>query len=127
VEYIKIAQVADFQPGTRKSFRILAKHVALFRHEDGRFHAIESGCKHAHADLMQGRMEGSVATCPRHQWMYDMHTGECLRGNGVALRRHAVRIEEGNILIGITPQHEWELEDNEEDEFDLNDEVCQEG
>ncbi len=103
MDFIRIAKTADFEGVSMRSYRILGRHVGVFREADGAFRAMEVGCRHQNADLTQAGLRGNVATCPRHGWQYNLATGECLKGDGQALRPYHCRVEGGNILISALP------------------------
>ena len=71
--------------------------------KDGSFYAIETGCKHQGADLLKGKIESGTATCPRHDWEYDLETGECINHDSPKLRQYALKIEGNDIKISLTP------------------------
>ncbi len=106
MDFIKIGKINDFTDKHIKSYTIMGKKVGIVRQDDGEFFAIEVGCKHQNADLTEGKLEGLVATCPRHQWKYDLTTGECLNHQSTPLRRYALRFEGDNILISLFPVEE---------------------
>ncbi len=89
-----------------KSFRILARHVGIFKAEDGSFYAMESGCQHQQADLTLGHIKGDVVTCYRHGWRYNLRTGECLEGDAKPLRRYGLRVEGEFLYITRGPLSE---------------------
>ncbi len=103
MDFIKIAKINDFENKHIKSYSIMGKKIGVVREDNGEFFAIEVGCKHQRADLTDGLIEGMVVTCPRHQWKYDLSTGKCLNHESVDLRRHALKIEDGNIYICLSP------------------------
>lgn len=53
--------------------------IAVIR-VDGRLHAIRDACPHAGASLVDGPLEGSIITCPRHGSQFDVTTGARERG-----------------------------------------------
>ncbi|MFT5728311.1 MAG: nitrite reductase/ring-hydroxylating ferredoxin subunit [Desulforhopalus sp.] len=103
MNFIKIAKIIDFEHKHIKSYSVMGKKIGVVREDNGDFFAIEVGCKHQSADLTKGPINGMVVTCPRHQWMYDLSTGKCLNHESVDLRRHAMKIEDGNIFISLSP------------------------
>lgn len=103
MSFIPAARVADFENITRKSLAILGKRLLLMKNDDGTFRCIEIQCKHQGADLSQGKWEGTVVTCPRHGWKYDLATGECLNHESSPLREHEVRLEGDRILVSARP------------------------
>lgn len=100
---IRLARVEEFGVKDLRSFRILGRHVGVFREADGSFRAMEMGCRHQNADLTQGDIKGNVVTCKWHGWRYDLRTGECLHGSGSRLRHYECRVEDGHIFISAQP------------------------
>lgn len=84
--------------------RLLGKPIGILEIADGRIIARELSCKHQGADLGGGDREGSLITCPRHGWRYDLATGECvIPADGVSLREHPVAVDDGVVWVGLTP------------------------
>ncbi len=100
---IRLTRVEDFGEKNPRSFRILGRHVGVFRETDGSFRAMEIGCRHQNADLTQGVIKDNIVTCTWHGWQYDLRTGECLRGSGSRLRHYACKVEDGHIWISAGP------------------------
>jgi len=106
VDYIKIAKVKDFKKESIKSFSVMGKKIGIFKQQDSSFRAIEVSCKHQGADLTKGEIVGSIATCHRHQWKYDLVTGKCLTNPSPDLRKYGVKVEGEDILITLLPLEE---------------------
>jgi nitrite reductase/ring-hydroxylating ferredoxin subunit len=100
---IRLIRVEEFGEKTLRSFRILGRHVGVFRAADGSFRAMEMGCRHQNADLTQGFIKDHVVTCNWHGWQYDLRTGECLHGSGGRLRHYECSVQDGHIWISAQP------------------------
>ena len=100
---IRIARVADFERTSMRSYKILARPVGIFKEGSGRFRAMEVGCKHQNADLLQGQLHGDVVTCPWHGWKYNLKTGECLWGSSACLRPYALEVRGDDIYVSLRP------------------------
>ncbi len=98
-QFIRLANIGEFKSRKIKSFQILGKFVAIVKNTDGSFYATEIACKHNNADLTTGQFRGDFVTCPRHGWVYNIRTGECLNQRSTPLRRHALRIEGEDIYV----------------------------
>jgi uncharacterized protein YbjT (DUF2867 family)/nitrite reductase/ring-hydroxylating ferredoxin subunit len=68
-------RVSDIPPGTGR----LVGKLAVFN-VGGTFCATQDKCPHAGGPLSQGKLEGSVVTCPWHRSQFDVGTGEVVRG-----------------------------------------------
>ncbi|HXF56775.1 MAG TPA: Rieske (2Fe-2S) protein [Actinomycetota bacterium] len=76
--------------------------VAVFN-VDGTLHALDGRCLHRGGPLAEGLVRDAVVTCPWHWWRYDLRTGERLGAPWLRLRRHPVRVEDGQILVEVPP------------------------
>ena len=103
MRFLKIAKVDDFDGQRLRTYRVIARSVGIFKEPDGSFYAIEMLCKHQNADLSAGQINGDVATCPRHGWQYNIRTGECLTNPSTPLRRFALKVEDGDIYVSMSP------------------------
>ena len=102
-EYITVAKIIDFKNVSIRSYCFLGKKIGIIKRQDGSFQAIEIACKHQGADLTAGKIENYIATCHRHQWQYNLLTGECLNHDSPPLRRYPLIIEQGIIKIALVP------------------------
>ena len=73
-DWVRVAAVIDFLPGTRRVLEVDGVQVAVFHLEDG-FHAIEDVCTHDGGELAVGQLEGCEIICPRHGARFDLRTG----------------------------------------------------
>lgn len=108
-EYISITTVQEYLSRPLHSYRILGRRIGIFTDEDGSYYALETSCKHQGADLLAGEVRDAVAICPRHQWRYDLRSGECLSHPSPPLRRYAV-IADGETLKMAAPSGDDSLD-----------------
>jgi len=113
---IRIAKKADFASRNRRSYRIVGRWVGVFRERDGSFRAMETACRHANVNLMEGLFDGDEVVCPAHGWKYNWRTGECIWGGPGKLRPYRCEVRGEDIYISIRPLNEHE----EDGEFDLD-------
>ncbi len=113
-QFIKLAKVGDFSETRIKSFSIVAKPVAIVKDPDGTFWATEIGCKHNNFDLTCAPFKGDEVRCPRHGWIYNIRSGECLNQNSAPLRRHLLEVRGEDIYVSLTPESEV-VEDDDDD------------
>lgn len=103
MEYVKISKVTDFEETTMKTYRIMARRVAILKDSQGAFRAMEYACRHEGADLSGGRIDGHIVTCPWHAWRYNIQTGECVWGAQTKLRPYGLKIEGNDIFVTLHP------------------------
>ena len=81
--------------------RIADRTIALFRTTGDRVYALEDRCPHRGGPLSQGIVHGHCVTCPMHDWVIDLESGEATGPDEGATERFDVRIENGRILVAV--------------------------
>lgn len=99
--WIRLGTVADFPPGELHVRHLLGRPVGVRHSPAGEFSALELACRHQGADLSAGRRQGSIVTCPRHAWRYDLSTGACLTEPGLPLRPVEIRRDGENVFARL--------------------------
>ena len=73
--------------------------IAVFRTADDRVFALEDKCPHKNGPLSEGIVHGQSVTCPLHNWVFDLNTGEAQGADEGRIETYQVRLEAGRILI----------------------------
>ena len=76
------------------------KLVAVFRLDDGQWHATANVCSHAFALLTDGWLEGAEIECPLHAARFDVRSGRALcspADQPVAV--YPVKVEAGAVFV----------------------------
>jgi len=115
MEFIKAGTVAEFQDKRHKVLKIVGRLVGIIKRDDGSFFGIEASCKHQGADLLADYRGGTVAVCPRHQWQYDLESGQCLNHESLPLRKYEVSIDGENVMVSLHP-----VEDDVDFDYDYD-------
>ncbi len=102
MDYITIAKLSDFKNRFIKSYSVLGRKIGVIKRKDDSLYAIEIACKHQGADLTTGTIIKNIATCPRHNWQYDLETGACLNHDSPPLRRFPLVVENDKIKVAVT-------------------------
>lgn len=98
-DWIDVAPLADFPPGTVRTVAIDATPIAVFN-VDGSFHAIEDCCSHEAEPLSGGDVEGDEVVCPRHGARFSLVTGAALSPPAYeAVATFPVRVEDGMVQV----------------------------
>jgi nitrite reductase/ring-hydroxylating ferredoxin subunit len=98
--FVKAAELSEVPPGTGKLVvGPFDKPIALFN-VDGRVFAINHVCPHRGGPLAEGRLTGTVVSCPWHGWTFDVTTGQPDHPGGHAVATYEVRVEGATIHVG---------------------------
>lgn len=98
-EFVKVAKIAEIEPGEARLVEVNGKQIALFN-VDGQFFAIDNTCSHKGGPLTEGEVSGHVVTCPWHSGRFDVRTGEVVGPPPQrAVTRYGVRVTGSDIEV----------------------------
>lgn len=97
-EFVRVAGIADVQPGHGIVAEAGGKTLAVFN-VDGTFHVIDNTCVHRGGPLGEGDVEGSVVACPWHGWQFNIATGECVKNPSAKVDVYQVKVEGTDIKV----------------------------
>ena len=114
-QFTQMAKVDELKDGGMKSVSIDGREVLLAK-VAGKYYAADNRCPHMSGNLSQGKLEGTVVTCPRHNSQFDLTDGHIVRwlkgtGFGSILGKalkssrplpiYNVKIEDDKIMVEI--------------------------
>ena len=76
--------------------------VAVFRTADDQAFALEDRCPHKGGPLSQGIVHGTNVTCPLHNWVLSLETGEAQGADDGRALVFPLKVEDGRILIDLS-------------------------
>ncbi|GAB4360050.1 MAG: hypothetical protein Kow006_29590 [Gammaproteobacteria bacterium] len=90
----EIAALEAVPSGETTLFECDGRHLFVFR--DGEeIHVYDSRCPHQVTDIPHLALEGTTLTCPKHQWQFDITTGECIAKGSHPLKRFDTKVDKG--------------------------------
>ncbi|MDE2181399.1 MAG: nitrite reductase small subunit NirD [Alphaproteobacteria bacterium] len=75
--------------------------IAVFRTGDDAVHAVVDQCPHRAGPLSEGIVSGHLVTCPLHNWVIDLSSGDAVAPDEGHVETLPVRIENREIHVGI--------------------------
>lgn len=99
MSYIDIAALSDIPPQGARVVRTPHGCVAIFRTADDQVFALDDRCPHKGGPLSEGIVHGTQVTCPLHNWVFDMATGQAQGADEGHVATHPVRVEGGRIWL----------------------------
>jgi nitrite reductase/ring-hydroxylating ferredoxin subunit/alkylhydroperoxidase/carboxymuconolactone decarboxylase family protein YurZ len=71
----------------------------LFIYRDKKtFQIYDSRCPHQSTDIPELALKGSTLTCPKHQWEFDVKSGDCIKKGNSPLKRIESKVAKGRLL-----------------------------
>jgi 3-phenylpropionate/trans-cinnamate dioxygenase ferredoxin subunit len=113
-EFTEVSKADELKSGTMKTVNVAGRQILLARVGD-KYYAVDNLCPHMKGNLSQGKLEGTVVTCPLHGSQFDITNGgvvRWLKGGlmskvGKALKTskdltvYNVKVEDGRVLVEV--------------------------
>lgn len=100
-DWVEICGLEDIP---RQGARVVAAprgEVAVFRTLDDAVFALDDRCPHKGGRLSQGIVHAHAVTCPLHNWVIGLETGEAAAPDEGCTHRIPVRVQEGRVLLAL--------------------------
>jgi nitrite reductase/ring-hydroxylating ferredoxin subunit len=73
---VELGNVSELRNGQLRVFPEIGEHGVVLCRVAGDLHAVVDNCSHRDAKLSEGRLRGSLLTCPLHGAQFDVRTGQ---------------------------------------------------
>jgi nitrite reductase (NADH) small subunit len=73
--------------------------IAVFKAADGTLFALWDKCPHRGGPLSQGIVHGRAVTCPLHNWVISLETGNAMGADSGCVRKLPLKVEAGRICL----------------------------
>jgi nitrite reductase (NADH) small subunit len=101
-----VCQVSDIPVlGARVVRRAGADDIAVFRNREDRIFAVIDRCPHKGGPLSAGLMHGSSVTCPLHNWVIDLDSGNAQAPDEGCARTVPAKVTDGMVYLGLDAEH----------------------
>jgi 3-phenylpropionate/trans-cinnamate dioxygenase ferredoxin subunit len=113
--FVPVAKTSELQDGAMKQVNVQG-HEILIARVGNKYYATNNRCLHLGGNLSQGKLEGTVVTCPLHGSQFDLQDGHVVRwlkGSGLIssmtkalkgdkqLATYKIKSEGGSIMVEI--------------------------
>ncbi|MCF6433223.1 nitrite reductase small subunit NirD [Leisingera sp. MMG026] len=99
MSWIDIGHISDIPLHGARVVKTSVGCVALFRTSEDKVLAADDRCPHKGGPLSEGIVHGQSVTCPLHNWVFDLNTGEAQGADAGRIETYPLRIESGRLLI----------------------------
>ena len=97
--WIKVGALTDIPKQGARCISAGDMTIAIFRSANDEVFALEDKCPHKNGPLSQGIVHDGCVTCPLHNWVISLATGEAQGADEGATRSFDVKVEGGAILL----------------------------
>jgi len=100
--WIDIGHIDDVPLRGARLVKTHAGCVAIFRTDADEVFAASNTCPHKGGPLAEGIVHGQSVTCPLHNWVFDLNTGEAQGADDGRIATYPVRLKASRILLDAT-------------------------
>ena len=100
--FTKACRRSDLVEGGLEAAAVERRLVLIAWPTGGTPRAFQGFCPHAREPLVDARFDGDRLVCPHHDWVFDGHSGKCLKGKPCRLAEYPLKVEDGDILVDVS-------------------------
>jgi nitrite reductase (NADH) small subunit len=98
-DFLDIGAADDVPRLGARKVRAPGGDIAVFRTADDRYFALDDRCPHKGGPLSQGIVHGERVTCPLHNMVIELGSGQAVAPDEGCVARHQVRVENGRLQL----------------------------
>jgi len=101
MDWIQIGHLEDIPRQGSRVVQTSTGEIVLFRSLDDQVFALENRCPHKGGPLSQGIVHGKRVTCPLHNWVIELESGNAVAPDVGCARHHEVRVTHGVVFLEV--------------------------
>lgn len=99
MSWIDVGSIDDIPVRGARIVKTPAGCVALFRTDEAEVFAASDTCPHKGGPLSEGIVHGKKVTCPLHNWVFSLETGEAQGADEGSIATYPLKLEAGRVLL----------------------------
>ncbi len=102
MNWIDIGHIDDIPLRGARLVKTPVGCVAVFRTGEAEVYAASDRCPHKGGPLSEGIVHGNKVTCPLHNWVFSLETGQAQGADEGSIATFPIRLDEGRLLLDAT-------------------------
>lgn len=102
MNWTDIAALEDIPVRGARIVKTHAGCIAVFRTDADEVFATSDRCPHKGGPLSEGIVHGKSVTCPLHNWVFSLETGEAQGADEGQIATYPARVENGRVLMDLS-------------------------
>lgn len=99
MSWLDIGALEDIPRQGARLVKTVQGCVAVFRTADDQVFAMNDRCPHKGGPLSEGIVHGTSVTCPLHNWVFSLETGQAQGADEGAVATYPMRVDSGRLLL----------------------------
>ena len=92
-----VAPAAEISDGAATRLDCDGRGLFVYRNGDT-YRVYDSRCPHQVTNIPHLALDGLALTCPKHEWAFDLTTGDCVKKGNQPLKRFEAKVDKGRLL-----------------------------
>ena len=102
MSWIDIGHIDDIPLRGARVVKTPVGCIALFRTGENEVFAASDTCPHKGGPLSEGIVHGQSVTCPLHNWVFDLNSGQAQGADDGQIATYPVQLDGDRILLDST-------------------------
>jgi nitrite reductase (NADH) small subunit len=102
MNWTSIGNISDIPRRGARCVNTPMGKIAVFRTADDQVFAVDDQCPHKKGPLSQGIVHGTSVTCPLHNWVISLETGEAQGQDFGKTRTIPLKLDGDVIMLGLS-------------------------
>ncbi|KAB7610064.1 nitrite reductase small subunit NirD [Amylibacter sp. SFDW26] len=98
-DFVDIGAVEDIPVRAARVVKTPQGCIAVFRTATNKVYAIDDKCPHKGGPLSNGIQHDESITCPLHNWVFDLNTGQAKGADEGSVKTYTIKVTDGRILM----------------------------
>lgn len=99
MSWIDIGHIDDIPERGARIVKTVAGCVAVFRTGPQEVYAASDRCPHKGGPLSEGIVHGNKVTCPLHNWVFSLETGEAQGADEGRIDTYPIKVDAGRLML----------------------------
>ena len=100
-EWIEIGALAEIPRLGSRVVRTASGDIAVCRTESDEVFALDDRCPHKGGPLSQGIVHNRRVTCPLHNFVIELASGQAVAPDEGCTRSHPAKVENGKVFLAV--------------------------
>lgn len=101
VNWVQVGRLSEIPKRGARRVQNGATTIAVFRTAGDRIFALEDKCPHKQGPLSQGIIHGDCVTCPMHNWVISLESGEAQGADEGGTMSFPVKLDGDDIYLDL--------------------------
>ena len=104
--WIEVGKVDDIPQLGSRVVQSPEGDIALFRNSDDEVFALRNKCPHKGGPLSEGIVSGRRVTCPLHNWVMELESGNAVAPDVGCAPAYPVKVEDDAIYLSLVASND---------------------